>query len=54
MLADRIVLIEKGMLVEEGTHEELIASQGAYARLFQQQFQSQHVHGKDPIGMETT
>lgn len=54
MLADRIVLIEKGTLIEDGTHEELIASQGAYARLFQQQFQSQRFHGKEPIEPETT
>lgn len=54
MLADRIILIEKGVLVEEGTHESLIASQGAYARLFQQQFQSQRFHGNEPIETETT
>lgn len=54
MLADRIILIEKGVLIEEGTHEELISSQGAYARLFQQQFQSQGLHGKELIGTETT
>lgn len=53
LLADRIVLIEKGVLVEEGTHEELIALQGGYSRLFQQQFQSQIAHGKEPVGMET-
>jgi ATP-binding cassette, subfamily B, putative efflux pump len=41
LLAERIVLIEAGVLMEEGTHDDLIALQGAYSRLFQQQFQPQ-------------
>ncbi|KAB7767217.1 ABC transporter ATP-binding protein [Xanthomonas maliensis] len=53
MMADRIVLLEKGVLAEEGTHEELISLQGRYARLFQQQFQSQIARTNDPVGMET-
>ncbi|WP_228329842.1 ABC transporter ATP-binding protein [Xanthomonas campestris] len=52
LLANRIVLIEKGVLVEEGTHEELISLQGGYARLFKQQFQSQIADIKEPVGME--
>jgi ATP-binding cassette subfamily B protein len=36
--ADRIVLLEGGRIVEEGTHESLIARQGAYARFFQSEF----------------
>lgn len=35
--ADRIVLMEQGCVVEQGTHEELIALQGRYFCLSQQQ-----------------
>ena len=33
--ADRILVIHQGRLVEEGTHDELLASRGAYWRLVQ-------------------
>jgi ATP-binding cassette subfamily B protein len=35
--ADRILFLEHGALVEEGTHAELFNHQGRYARLFQMQ-----------------
>jgi len=39
--ADRIVVIHRGEKVEEGTHRELLAAGGVYARLYQLQFREQ-------------
>jgi ATP-binding cassette subfamily B protein len=36
--ADLIVVMEQGSVVEQGAHEELLASGGAYARLYEAQF----------------
>ncbi len=36
--ADKIVVIDGGKVVEEGSHEELLARQGCYYRLYQTQF----------------
>ena len=36
--ADRILCLDAGQVVEQGTHDELLAAQGAYHRLFELQF----------------
>jgi subfamily B ATP-binding cassette protein MsbA len=41
--ADRLVVLARGRAVEEGTHEELLARAGLYARLYQRQFRDEEV-----------
>ncbi|MGY8964416.1 MAG: ABC transporter ATP-binding protein [Flavobacteriales bacterium] len=39
--ADRILVMEKGQIIESGKHAELLAKQGLYANLYQKQFKDQ-------------
>jgi ATP-binding cassette subfamily B multidrug efflux pump len=50
---DRIVVFHKGEVVEQGTHEELLAHQGIYARLHRLQFAKEkleHSTAPPPVG----
>ncbi|MET0408369.1 MAG: ABC transporter ATP-binding protein, partial [Hyphomicrobium sp.] len=46
--ADLIHVIEAGRVIESGTHEQLIASGGAYNRLFKLQF-AKFLESKQPM-----
>jgi ATP-binding cassette subfamily B protein len=48
--ADLIVVLDAGALVEQGTHSELLAAGGPYARLFSLQSKGYEPEGAVPVG----
>lgn len=48
--ADKIVVMERGRVVDQGTHQELLANGGIYAELHRLQFkESAPIGGKNPL-----
>jgi ATP-binding cassette, subfamily B, bacterial len=48
LAADQILVLDRGRLVEQGTHAELLARGGLYARLYREQFRAQLEDGRHP------
>jgi ATP-binding cassette, subfamily B, bacterial len=54
LAADVIFVLDRGRLVERGTHDELLARGGLYARLYEQQFRSGLVEAEFEDGLILT
>ncbi|MEV0808096.1 ABC transporter ATP-binding protein [Micromonospora sp. NPDC050200] len=51
--ADLILMMEHGRIVEQGTHEQLLAAKGAYHRLYRSQFAGALVDDEDEAAPRT-
>ena len=49
LAADVIFVLDRGRIVERGTHDELLVLGGLYARLYDQQFRDQLVEPENPL-----
>ena len=50
-LADHVVVLDQGRIAEQGTHDELMAREGIYARIYRAQVQS--ARGGSPLSKDT-
>jgi subfamily B ATP-binding cassette protein MsbA len=51
--ADVILVVDQGRIIEQGSHAELIAKQGAYAKLHHIQFKTQIEKTQQPLDVAT-
>ncbi len=51
---DRIYVLVKGRIVDSGRHDELVARDGVYARLYRLQYQLQEAHDPTPTSARGT
>ncbi|MHA2370416.1 MAG: ABC transporter ATP-binding protein [Candidatus Hodarchaeales archaeon] len=49
--ADRIIVMENGQIIEEGTHESLLAREGKYQQLYKQYYEHQSIDWR-PIDVQ--
>jgi len=49
--ADVIFVIDEGRVVEKGTHEELLAREGLYSRLYEMQFRREEETARETIAV---
>ncbi|MDB5386743.1 MAG: ABC-type multidrug transport system, ATPase and permease component [Planctomycetaceae bacterium] len=49
---DRLLVMDQGRLIEQGTHHELLSANGVYARLTRMQFGANHVQGAVMVATE--
>jgi ATP-binding cassette subfamily B protein len=54
LAADKILVIDQGRLLEQGTHAELLARGGLYAKLYEEQFRDEGAKsdGAEPVSAE--
>jgi ATP-binding cassette subfamily B protein len=49
LAADVILVLDRGQIVEQGTHETLLAQGGLYASLYETQYSREHEAGALPL-----